>query len=101
MRDAHELTLTFPLPCLDAHYRTKAEHYVSHLAGHEGAGSLLSALKARGWATEVRVPPPPAVCALCVCARFAAAVGCCGRSPTFRSCVPLLPMTTPKTKPHI
>lgn len=29
----------------------QADHYVSHLIGHEGAGSLLSALKARGWAT--------------------------------------------------
>ncbi len=24
-------------------------HYVSHLIGHEGPGSLLSYLKARGW----------------------------------------------------
>jgi secreted Zn-dependent insulinase-like peptidase len=27
--------------------------YASHLLGHEGAGSLLSALKARGWAAGV------------------------------------------------
>lgn len=33
--------------------RKKAEEYLSHLVGHEGKGSLLSALKARGWATEL------------------------------------------------
>lgn len=33
--------------------RKKAEEYISHLIGHEGSGSLLSALKARGWATEL------------------------------------------------
>ena len=27
--------------------------YISHLVGHEGSGTLLSLLKARGWATEL------------------------------------------------
>lgn len=27
--------------------------YISHLIGHEGSGSLLSALKARGWSNQL------------------------------------------------
>jgi secreted Zn-dependent insulinase-like peptidase len=33
--------------------RKKADEYLSHLIGHEGHGSLLSALKARGWASDL------------------------------------------------
>lgn len=43
----------FQLPSLTNEYRSKAEDYLSHLVGHEGQGSLLSALKARGWASEL------------------------------------------------
>ena len=39
-------------PCLTASCgRAKPEDYLSHLIGHEGKGSLLAALKQRGWAT--------------------------------------------------
>jgi secreted Zn-dependent insulinase-like peptidase len=37
----------------DKNYPKKAEDYISHLVGHEGKGSLLSALKSRGLATEL------------------------------------------------
>ena len=47
VREQHEVSLTFPLPCLFQHYGTKSDHYISHLVGHEGPGSLLSALKVR------------------------------------------------------
>ena len=83
VRDEHRLNITFQLPCLTKLYRCvagacvharppgparalnrnrtpsptpprkKAEDYISHFVGHEGRGSLLSALKARGWATEL------------------------------------------------
>ena len=53
MRQGHSLTLTVQLPSLFHAYRAKPEDYVSHLVGHEGAGSLLSALKARGWASAI------------------------------------------------
>ncbi|KFM22670.1 Insulin-degrading enzyme [Auxenochlorella protothecoides] len=53
VRQAHHLQLTFQLPCLHAEYRKKADDYLSHLIGHEGRGSLLSALKSRGWASEL------------------------------------------------
>ena len=47
MREGHELAATFVFPSLEQEYRAKAEDYVSHFVGHEGAGSLLSTLKAR------------------------------------------------------
>lgn len=53
VRDEHKLQITFQLPCLNKLYRKKADEYLSHLVGHEGKGSLLSALKVRGWATEL------------------------------------------------
>ena len=51
VKDGHTLTLAWCLPPLAKRYRAKAEDYLAHLIGHEGAGSLLAALKARGWAT--------------------------------------------------
>jgi hypothetical protein len=47
VKDHHEVTVTFQLPCMWQHYRHKAEHYVAHLVGHEGPGSLLSYLKVK------------------------------------------------------
>lgn len=46
---------SFPRPVLPLSppCRKKADEYLGHLVGHEGAGSLLSALKARGWGTEL------------------------------------------------
>ena len=41
---------TFPLPSRVPHYREKPLAYLGHLLGHEGPGSLLSVLKAKGWA---------------------------------------------------
>lgn len=53
VRKGHHLTVTFQLPSLFSKYREKAEDYISHLVGHEGSGSLLSALKAAGWASAI------------------------------------------------
>jgi hypothetical protein len=53
VKEQHEVTVTFPLPPLRRYYTTKPDHYISHLVGHEGPGSLLSALKARGWVTDL------------------------------------------------
>jgi hypothetical protein len=47
VKDHHEVTVTFQLPSLRSEYASKPEHYISHLVGHEGPGSLLSALKVR------------------------------------------------------
>ena len=53
VKEAHDLVFTFALPPLYHAYTAKPEEYASHLLGHEGAGSLLSALKARSWASAL------------------------------------------------
>ncbi|GBG78735.1 hypothetical protein CBR_g27959 [Chara braunii] len=53
VKDQHQLSLQWPLPCLDSVYRKKPYDYVSHLIGHEGAGSILSLLKAKGLAQSL------------------------------------------------
>eukprot|EP00794_Sanderia_malayensis_P007262 gene7262-8072_t len=49
VKDSKNLYLTFPLPDLEKHFLSKPDHYVAHLIGHEGDGSLLSVLKKKGW----------------------------------------------------
>ena len=51
VKEAHNLVMTFQLPSLSERYLAKADDYISSLVGHEGKGSLLSVLKAKGWAT--------------------------------------------------
>ncbi|KAL6750721.1 Metalloenzyme, LuxS/M16 peptidase-like protein [Haematococcus lacustris] len=53
VKDTREVSLALALPCLHPHYGAKAGADLGHLVRHEGPGSLLSMLKARGWATEV------------------------------------------------
>ncbi|MDA8962830.1 insulinase family protein, partial [Pseudomonadales bacterium] len=45
-----QLRLTFPMPDLSNDFRTKPLSYIGNILGHEGEGSLLSILKAAGWA---------------------------------------------------
>jgi insulysin len=49
VKDQRNLSLSFPVPPVDKHLRSKPTHYISHLLGHEGKGSLLSLLKEKGW----------------------------------------------------
>lgn len=44
------LSLAWPLPDQRGDYRGKSLDYIGNILGHEGAGSLLSTLKQRGWA---------------------------------------------------
>ncbi len=53
VKEGHQVMALFQLPSLTNEYRSKADEYLSHLVGHEGKGSLLSALKAKGWASEL------------------------------------------------
>ncbi|MGL5948708.1 MAG: insulinase family protein [Aeromonas sp.] len=53
IKEKRKLVLAFALPNLDAHYRVKPLISISHLIGYEGQGSLLSLLKARGWANQL------------------------------------------------
>ena len=49
LKDQKRLQLSFPVPSVEAYYRSKPLVYLADLLGHEGEGSLLSLLKARGW----------------------------------------------------
>ncbi|GMI28984.1 hypothetical protein TeGR_g1917 [Tetraparma gracilis] len=53
IKQAHSLTLTFQMPPQDRHWRSMPLDYLGHLLGHEGAGSCLSLLKARGVASTI------------------------------------------------
>ncbi|UZJ45826.1 insulinase family protein [Marinimicrobium sp. C6131] len=49
-KDLRRLSLLFPLPVSAESEAHKPLHYIGHLLGHEGEGSLLSLLKELGWA---------------------------------------------------
>lgn len=49
-KEMRRLSLLFPIPMHDESLTHKPLHYISHLLGHEGEGSLLSLLKDLGWA---------------------------------------------------
>ncbi len=49
-KDIRRLSLLFPLPVNADSEAHKPLHYIGHLLGHEGEGSLLSLLKELGWA---------------------------------------------------
>ncbi|KAM3913652.1 insulin-degrading enzyme isoform 1-T1 [Leptodactylus fuscus] len=49
VKDLRNLYVTFPIPDLQKYYKSNPGHYLGHLIGHEGPGSLLSELKSKGW----------------------------------------------------
>ena len=55
MNDTTEIDIVFPLPSQwnNKKYKVKACHYLGWLIGHEGAGSIMSALKKENWAHEI------------------------------------------------
>ena len=53
IRESRSILLSFAIPPLRPHRGAQPLALTSHLLGHEGRGSLLSALKARGWARAV------------------------------------------------
>ena len=50
VQDRRQMAMAFPLPSVKAFYGEKPLSYLGFLLGHEGKGSLLSVLKAQGWA---------------------------------------------------
>ncbi|CAK9808752.1 Insulin-degrading enzyme [Anthophora quadrimaculata] len=54
IKDVRHLSIIFPIPDLRKYYNSAPAHYISHLLGHEGEGSLLSALKAKGWCNSLK-----------------------------------------------
>ena len=57
VRETRTLSLSFAVPAQEKHYRAKPLALISHLVGHEGRGSLLSALKERGWVEGLSAGP--------------------------------------------
>lgn len=53
VKDLKKVEVTFAVPDMDLNWESKPDHYISHLIGHEGSGSLLSYLKSLGWANEL------------------------------------------------
>ncbi|ODN05282.1 Insulin-degrading enzyme [Orchesella cincta] len=53
IKDIRHLSVMFPIPDTTKHYKSSAEGYLSHLIGHEGAGSLLSLLKEKNWVNHL------------------------------------------------
>nr|XP_022903817.1 insulin-degrading enzyme [Onthophagus taurus] len=60
IKDIRNLNLIFPTPDLIELYKSQPGNYISHLIGHEGPGSLLSALKERGWSNSLVAGNKPA-----------------------------------------
>ncbi|KAF1751249.1 hypothetical protein GCK72_017803 [Caenorhabditis remanei] len=54
IKDTRMLSVSFPFPDLNNEYQSQPGHYISHLIGHEGPGSLLSELKRRGWVSSLQ-----------------------------------------------
>lgn len=48
IKDLRSLSITWPIPDLHRFYKVNPGHYLGHLIGHEGCGSLLSELKNKG-----------------------------------------------------
>ena len=53
IKDQRIIELAFFMPAQWQQYKAKPASILSHLVGHEGAGSLLSLLKSRGWVNEL------------------------------------------------
>ncbi|PID44526.1 MAG: peptidase M16 [Proteobacteria bacterium] len=51
--DKMSMQLSFSLPSQMEYFRNKPDYYISNLIGHEGAGSLLSVLKEKGYANSL------------------------------------------------
>ncbi|KAI8375164.1 Metalloenzyme, LuxS/M16 peptidase-like protein [Blakeslea trispora] len=51
VKKTRTLDITFPFPDQTPYYECQPAHYISHLIGHEGPGSILSFLKKKNWAT--------------------------------------------------
>ncbi|KAK3095847.1 hypothetical protein FSP39_019946 [Pinctada imbricata] len=53
VKDIRSLSISWSIPDLHPYYTSNPGHYLGHLVGHEGEGSLLSELKAKGWVNNL------------------------------------------------
>lgn len=52
-KELRQLEFRFPIPATAENLTIKPYQYIGHLLGHESSGSLLSALKNKGWAENL------------------------------------------------
>ncbi|KAM3418074.1 hypothetical protein BST61_g6279 [Cercospora zeina] len=57
--DQRMLDLSFPYPDEEELFESMPGRYLGHLIGHEGPGSILAYLKAKGWVSELSAGPSP------------------------------------------
>lgn len=57
--DQKLLDIYFPYPDEEDLYESSPSRYISHLVGHEGPGSILAYLKAKGWANSLSAGAAP------------------------------------------
>ena len=57
--DQRSLNIYFPYPDEEDLWATNPGHYLSHLIGHEGPGSILAYIKEKGWATSLSAGASP------------------------------------------
>jgi insulysin len=53
VQNRRSLSVNFPVPDAEQYWHIKPLNYIGNVLGHEGSGSLLSVLKARGWADSL------------------------------------------------
>ena len=53
IKENRSLDLAFPLCSIREFYKSKPASYISHLIGHESAGSIISYLKKKNWANDL------------------------------------------------
>jgi insulysin len=54
VQNRRSLSVNFPVPDAEQYWHMKPLNYIGNVLGHEGSGSLLSVLKARGWVDSLR-----------------------------------------------
>ena len=57
--DSRMLDIYFPYQDEEHMYETQPSRYISHLIGHEGPGSILAYIKAKGWANSLSAGAMP------------------------------------------
>ncbi|KAK7789977.1 hypothetical protein R5R35_006809 [Gryllus longicercus] len=53
IKDICQVELTWALPPMQKHYRSKPDHYIASVLGYEGPGSLLAFLRKKVWALDI------------------------------------------------
>ena len=79
VKSEYRVELSWALPAVMGEYRSKPLHYLAHLLGHEGKGSLMSLLRRKVWALSLTA-------------------GNAGDGFEYNSCYSLMPITISLTR---